>query len=94
MSSYLVTISKDIVRDAQMLRVYDEKFMKEDDTAILEEEVERGNTDWSDVSADIVLEEYSYYPGTAEDIIKEISKEYGINPYFINVYEIKNKIEG
>lgn len=91
MNDFLVTISSSICRDAQLLRVFDKKFINEDDVAILEEEVEKGNTDWCDVSCDIVLEEYSSYQGTPDDIKKEISEKYGINPYFVNVYQIQKK---
>jgi hypothetical protein len=64
MSSYLVTISKDVVRDTQMLRILGnkEKYINEDDTSILEEAAEEtnmgrgdGDIDWCDVQADIVL---------------------------------------
>ena len=96
MKNFLVTVSSSICRDSQVLRISGEheKYIKEDDVGILEDAADMkngdGNVYWCDISNDIVLDEYTNYQGTSEDIKKEISENYGINPYFINVYEISN----
>lgn len=104
MTHFLVTIDSALCRDGQMIRIFgddEKKYINQDDGAILYEAAEETNMghgdevcQWCDFSGDFMLEDVKSYPGTAEDLIKEISENYGIPTYFINVYEVNKKYEG
>lgn len=103
MKHFLVTISSSICRDGQMIRIFGnvEKYINQDDPADAYESAEETNMghgdedcQWCDFSGDFVLEDNKEYNGTAEELIKQVSEEYGISPFFINVYEVSKKYEG
>ena len=95
-NTYLITISKNLVRDSQIIDTSDEKFIKDfSDKKIKYEEVsnivweEFSNTKWTDIEADLVGGQYDAY--TEEEAIIVASKNLEIPREFLKAYELKNR---
>ena len=79
--SYLVSVTKDIVRDAQIVDTLDLPLTKYG-------EIDYEKADWIDFSGEIVLGKFE---GTNEEAIKKASIQYFIDEKYLVAYELKEE---